>query len=60
VNQEVADATRSAPASVPQLWMRLRDRWEYGHAAGFVLQMLGFSALLVSVLVETPRRVSAR
>ena len=28
--------------------------WEYGHATGFVIQLAGFCALLVSVLVETP------
>jgi len=55
VNSEVAEALRSAPASVPSLWMRLRDRWEYGHAAGFVVQLVGLAALVISVLVETPR-----
>jgi hypothetical protein len=55
VNAEVATALRLEPASVPALWMRLRDRWEYGHAAGFALQLVGFSALLWGVLVETPR-----
>jgi hypothetical protein len=55
VNREVAAALRSAPDSVPALWMRLRDRWEYGHAVGFVLQLLGFAALQLSVLLETPR-----
>jgi hypothetical protein len=35
--------------------MRLRNRWEYGHAAGFVLQLIGFCSLLLSVLVETPK-----
>jgi hypothetical protein len=54
VNREIADAMRVSPASVPALWMRLRARWEYGHAAGFVIQLAGFCALLASVLVETP------
>lgn len=36
-------------------WSELRVRWELGHAAGFVLQVAGFAALLASVLVETPR-----
>lgn len=27
--------------------------WEYAHAANFVLSLIGFSALLISVLVET-------
>jgi len=54
VNNEVADALRSAPESVPALWMRLRERWEYGHATGFIVQLLGFSALVIAVLFETP------
>jgi hypothetical protein len=55
VNSQVADALRSVPESVPALWMQLRSRWEYGHAAGFVVQLVGFCALVHSVLVETPR-----
>jgi hypothetical protein len=58
VNAEVAGALRSAPDSVPDLWMRLRARWEYGHAAGFVVQLLGLAALIVSVVIETPVRSS--
>jgi hypothetical protein len=53
VNGEIAEALRSAPASVPELWVRLRARWEGGHAAGFVVQLVGLGALLWSVLVET-------
>jgi hypothetical protein len=54
-NEEVADALRSAPESVPMVWLRLRNRWEYGHMAGFVLQLIGFCALVLSVLMETPK-----
>jgi hypothetical protein len=54
VNREVADALRSAPESVPATWMRLRPRWEYGHAVGFVMGLTGFGALLASILAETP------
>jgi hypothetical protein len=54
-NEEVADALRSAPESVPMVWLRLRNRWEYGHVAGFVLQLIGFCALVLSVLMETPK-----
>jgi hypothetical protein len=57
VNAEIADALRSAPSSVPELWMQLRARWEYGHAAGFVVQLLGLAALIASVVVETPLRL---
>lgn len=53
VNQEVAAAYVAVPASVPALWLRLRPRWKYGHATGFVLQLAGFCALLASILVET-------
>ena len=55
MNSVVADALRSAPDSVPAVWIELRGRWEYGHVAGFVAQLIGFSALVLSVLVETPR-----
>src|SRR5215217_3359593 len=55
VNGEVTKALGSAPASVPAIWMRLRNRWEYGHAAGFVVQLIGVCMLLLSVLVETPK-----
>jgi len=56
VNSQIGAAWRSVPDSVPQLWMELRNRWEFGHAAGFVAQLIGFSALVYSVLVETPAR----
>jgi hypothetical protein len=55
VNGEVAEALRSAPESVPAVWMQLRNRWEYGHVAGFVVQLVGLCALVLSVLVETPK-----
>jgi hypothetical protein len=56
VNGQVAEAMRTVPETVPGVWMELRNRWEYGHAAGFVVQLAGLSALLVSVLLETPAR----
>lgn len=52
VNTVVATALSVSPGSVPPLWTQLRGRWEYGHAAGFVLQLVGFCALVVSVLVD--------
>jgi hypothetical protein len=55
VNGEVTKALGTAPASVPATWMRLRNQWEYGHAAGFVVQLIGVCMLLLSVLVETPK-----
>lgn len=53
VNGQITEAIRTNPAGVPALWMQLRDRWEYGHALGFVLQFAGFIALVVSVLRAT-------
>jgi hypothetical protein len=54
VNREVAAAIRSAPESVPAVWMRHRARWEYGHATGFGIQLIGFASLVASIIVDTP------
>lgn len=54
VNNEIANALQSVPESVPTLWTRLRNRWEYGHATGFVVQLVGLSAIVLSILIETP------
>jgi hypothetical protein len=54
VNQAIAETLRATPEAVPALWMQLRKRWEFGHAAGFVVQLIGFGALLMSLLVDTP------
>ncbi len=40
--------------SVPADWTRVRNQWEYSHAARFVLQLIGLCALQISLLVETP------
>jgi hypothetical protein len=44
---------QATPQSLPENWMQLRTQWEYAHVTNFVLSLLGFSALLISVLVET-------
>ena len=54
VNTEVAHALQSAPETVPGVWMRLRDRWEYGHVAAFSAWLVGFSLLLLALLREIP------
>jgi hypothetical protein len=56
VNGQIAEALASAPDSVPSLWMALRARWEFGHAAGFVLQLIGYAALVWSCLREPASR----
>jgi hypothetical protein len=50
VNQEVAAALEASPQTVPSLWLQLRHRWEYGHAAGFALHLAGFCALVMPVV----------
>jgi len=52
VNDEAARALNASPDLVPAVWMRLRERWEYGHAVGFVFQLLGFCVLLLAVLMD--------
>lgn len=48
---------RSAtPESVPANWEQLRKQWEYSHLARFFCHLVAFSALVLSVLVETPAR----
>ncbi|XYI02361.1 DUF1772 domain-containing protein [Sorangium sp. So ce1128] len=54
VNSLIATAAETSPEALPALWMKMRARWEYGHAIGFVLQFLGFCALVLSVLIDTP------
>lgn len=39
---------------VPPDWKHWRNQWEAAQAASFVLHLLGFGALLRSVLLETP------
>lgn len=50
VNVVMEQATTSL---VPKNWEQLRNQWEYAHATNFILSLAGFSALLVSVLIDT-------
>jgi len=56
VNGAIAETLQLAPESVPSMWMALRYRWEYGHVAGFVVQLVGLSAIVLSVVIETPEQ----
>jgi hypothetical protein len=47
MNDRMAWWTRE---TIPDDWPQVRDQWEYTHAARFILQCLGFSALLLSVM----------
>jgi hypothetical protein len=42
------------PATLPPDWSSFRDRWEIGHAVYAALFGLGFSALVIALLAETP------
>ncbi len=53
VNRAIAEALQLAPATIPELWLALRDRWEYGHVVGFACTFIGFCALVLSVLLDT-------
>lgn len=52
VNSMVAEAALVRPETLPRLWMDLRGRWEYGHAAGFVIQLAGLCALVVALIID--------
>ncbi len=54
VNAEWLRVMESAPESVPEAYLRLRSRWEYGHVAAFAAWLTGFGLLVLSVLTETP------
>lgn len=55
VNAEWLQVMQTAPHAVPEAYVRLRPRWEYGHLAAFVAWLAGYTLLLLSVLA-TPRR----
>lgn len=54
VNAAWLEVMQTAPGSVPEAFARLRERWEYGHVAAFAAWLVGFSLLVLSVVVETP------
>jgi hypothetical protein len=54
VNAEWLRVIQTTPELVPEVYTRLRGRWEYGHVAAFIAWLSGVSLLVLSVLVETP------
>jgi hypothetical protein len=42
------------PETLPPDWTRLRDQWEYTHAARAMLQIIALGSLVVSLLLEIP------
>lgn len=55
VNAEWARVLAEAPSDAPEVFLRLRSRWEYGHVAAFAAWLLGYALLLVSVLRDASR-----
>lgn len=51
-----AEFARWLTNPVPSDWTRYRDQWEYAHAANALLKITGLSLLVISVLVETPKK----
>jgi hypothetical protein len=59
VNTAWAEALRSNPADAVQAYAQLRNRWEYGHLAAFVVWVAGFILLLRGLLQEVAGAASA-
>jgi hypothetical protein len=43
---------------IPADWTRYRNQWEYAHAAIALIKTLGLSCLVVSVLLDAPRKLA--
>lgn len=57
VNADWAYVMQNEPEIVSQSFLALRNQWEYGHLAAFAAWLMGFVALLRSVLIDTPKHV---
>jgi hypothetical protein len=52
VNGEWGRVLAADPSGAPAAYLRLRDRWEYGHVAACAAWLVGFGFLAYSCLVE--------
>lgn len=43
-----------SPETLPADWTRLRNQWEFAHAARAILQIVALAALVISILAELP------
>jgi len=50
VNAAWGEVMKTAPAAVPEAYLRLRPRWEYGHLAAFGAWLLGYGLLVAGAL----------
>jgi hypothetical protein len=51
-----AEFAKWLTSPIPIDWMRYRNQWEYAHAVNALIKMIGLSLLVISVLVETPKK----
>jgi len=49
-----AEMARWNNLPLPANWIEVRRQWEFGHAASAVLDLIGFAALALSVVIDTP------
>jgi hypothetical protein len=57
VNVELA---KWVDGPVPADWTSYRARWEWGHATISLVELIGFAALILSVLADTPAELGER
>lgn len=51
-----AEFARWLTNPIPENWTQYRDQWEYTHAVNAFIKLIGLSLLVISVLVETPKK----
>jgi len=54
-----AEFARWLTNPIPADWTRYRDQWEYAHAVNAFIKIIGLSLLVISVLVETPKKTES-
>jgi hypothetical protein len=54
VNAQWASALQAGPDAARDAYLRLRNRWEFGHLAAFIAWTTGFVGLLIATLRESP------
>jgi len=55
-----AELAKWVNGPVPADWTVYRSRWEWGHAIIAMVELLGFAALIISVLADTPVNAEER
>ena len=55
-----AELARWLTSPIPANWTSTRNQWEYAHAANALVKIVGFSCLVISLLVKTPTNSAIR